>query len=308
VKPVFRANKVNDRLFASHDMLVQPAKVIISEDIMNPIAVSTWSLHRLLGVSYDNGPGTKEPFARSETWGRGELTLMELPAALAQRGYRRCEICHFHLASQSAGYLAPLRKAFEEHRVAIQTLLIDDGDITHPDQSIRGRDLAWIAGWIETAAELGSENARVIAGKQKPSRETLAHSVDGLKRMAELGRKWGVRVVTENWFDLLASPAEVHQVLDAVGDDLGFLADTGNWSGPTKYADLQQVFARSELCHSKTEFGAGLQIDADDYRACIKAGQLAGYRGPHTLIFESEGDEWTALAMERDFVMAELQR
>lgn len=274
-------------------------------DQLNAIAVSTWSLHNLLGISYDNGPGCSNPFPRANTWGRGELTLMELPAALAQRGYRRCEICHFHLASQQLDYLTPLRKAFEEHRVVIQTVLIDDGDITDPNT--RDRDLAWIAGWIETAGHLGAENARVIAGKQKPNPDSLALSIDGLQRMAKLGREKGVRVVTENWFDLLASPKEVHQVLDAVGADLGFLADTGNWSGPTKYTDLQSVFPRSELCHSKTEFGAGLVIDGDDYRACIRAGQLAGYKGPHTLIFESEGDEWTALAIERDFVVGQLR-
>ena len=49
--------------------------------------------------------------------------------------------------------------------------------------------------------------------------------------MSQLGKAQGVRIVTENWFDLLSSPREVHHVLDAVGDQLGFLADTGNWQG-----------------------------------------------------------------------------
>ena len=45
----------------------------------------------------------------------------------------------------------------------IQTLLIDDGDITNP--ATRARDLTWIASSIEAAALLGAENARAIAGK-----------------------------------------------------------------------------------------------------------------------------------------------
>jgi sugar phosphate isomerase/epimerase len=270
---------------------------------MNPapqIAVSTWSLHNLLGVTYANGPGVTPTGIAEPTFGPGAVTLKELPEALAMRDYLRVEICHFNLASQDAVYLGAIRRAFESAGVIIQTLLIDDGDITNP--ATRERDLAWIASWIETAALLGAENARVIAGKSPPSPEALAFSVAGLKEMAALGKARGVRIVTENWFDTLSTPQAVHHVLDAVGPDLGFLADTGNWGGPTKYADLTSIFARAELCHAKTDFGPGLVIDADDYGRCIKAAQDAGYAGPFTLIFASEGDEWTGLAVERQFI------
>ena len=60
-------------------------------------------------------------------------------------------------------------------------------------------------------------------------------SVEGLKVFAELGQKMAVRVVTENWFDLLSRPKEVRYVLDSVGYSLGFLVDTGIWSVPSKY-------------------------------------------------------------------------
>ncbi len=267
------------------------------------IAVSTWSLHNLLGVTYANGPGVTPNGIAEPTFGPGAVTLEGLPAELAKRGYLRIEICHFNLASQEPAYFAKIRRAFEASGVVIQTLLIDDGDITNP--VTRGRDLAWIAAWIEAAALLGAQNARVIAGKSAPSAEALALSVDGLKAMAALGKARGVRIVTENWFDTLSTPEAVHHVLDAVGPDLGFLADTGNWGGPTKYADLASIFARAELCHAKTDFGPGLVIDADDYRQCVKAARDAGYAGPFTLIFASEGDEWAGLAAERAFVLGQ---
>jgi sugar phosphate isomerase/epimerase len=267
------------------------------------IAVSTWSLHNLLGVTYANGPGVTPTGIAEPTFGHGAVTLEELPAELAMRGYFRVELCHFNLASQDAPYLVKIRAAFEASGVVIQTLLIDDGDITNP--VTRERDLTWIASWIEAAALLGAENARVIAGKSPPSPEALSLSVAGLKAMAALGKARGVRIVTENWFDTLSTPQAVHHVLDASGPDLGFLADTGNWSGPSKYADIQSIFARAELCHAKTDFGPGLVIDADDYGQCIKAAQDAGYTGPFTLIFASEGDEWAGLAAERAFVRAQ---
>ena len=258
-----------------------------------PIAVSTWSLHNLLGVTYANGPGVTPTGVAEPTFGPGSVTLESLPAELAKRGYGRVEICHFNLASHEPAYLAKIRSAFEASGVVIQTLLIDDGDITSP--ATRDRDLAWIASWIEAAALIGAENARVIAGKEKPSPEALALSVDGLKAMAALGKARGVRIVTENWFDTLSTSEAVHHVLGAAGPDLGFLADTGNWGGPTKYADLASIFARAELCHAKTDFGAGLVIDAQDYGQCLHAAQDAGYAGPFTLIFASEGDEWAGL-------------
>jgi Xylose isomerase-like TIM barrel len=265
------------------------------------IAVSTWSLHNLLGVTYANGPGVTPTGIAEPTFGPGSVALEDLPGELAKRGYFRAEICHFNFASQAPAFLANIRKAFEASGVTIQTLLIDDGDITDP--ATRGRDLAWIATWIETAALLGAENARVIAGKTKPTPEALAMSVDGLRAMAALGRARGVRIVTENWFDTLSTPEAVHHVLDSAGPDLGFLADTGNWGGPTKYSDLKSIFARAELCHAKTDFAAGLVLDAEDYGQCIKAAQNAEYKGPFTLIFASDGDEWAGLAAERAFVL-----
>lgn len=270
-----------------------------------PIAVSTWSLHNLLGITYANGPGVRPTGVAEPTFGPGAVKLENLPAELARRGYCRVEICHFNLASQDPAFLATIRKAFEASGVVIQTLLIDDGDITNP--AVRDRDLAWIATWIEAAALLGAQNARVIAGKAEPTPEALALSVDGLRRMAALGKARGVRIVTENWFDTLSTPQAVHHVLNAAGPDLGFLADTGNWGGPTKYADLKSIFARAGLCHAKTDFSPGLVIDAEDYERCIKAAKDALYSGPFTLIFASEGDEWAGLAAERAFVLAQHQ-
>ena len=244
----------------------------------NLIAVSTWSVHHLLE----------------------KIPLEALPAELAARGFGRVEICHFHLASQETDYLRSIGKLFRDHSIVIQTLLIDDGDITNPTS--RQRDLMWIESWIESAAQLGAQNARVIAGKAAPSADILKSSVDGLKILAALGVKLGVRVVTENWFSTLSTPEAVHYVLDEVGNSLGFLVDTGNWNGPTKYTDLKSIFARAELCHAKTSFAAGLKIDADDNAKWLQAAKAANYKGPYTLIFADEGNEWQGLAIERKYI------
>ncbi len=265
------------------------------------IAVSSWSLHNALGYSHANGPAGRDDAPAKPTWGPGNITLLDLPAALAARGYGRLELCHFHIASLDPTYLEELRDAFRSAGVMIQTLLIDDGDITNP--ATRARDMAWIHRWIDAAARLGAVHARAIAGKQKPTPENIALSISGLRALAHSAATSGVKLVTENWFDLTATPEAVHQVLDGVGSDLGFLADMGNWSGPTKYADLQSIFARAQLCHAKVSFAPGLKIDAADYRQCLEASRAAGYQGPYTLIFADEGDEWAGLDAERKFIL-----
>jgi sugar phosphate isomerase/epimerase len=266
----------------------------------NPIAVSSWSLHHVLGVTYDNGPGKTVPGMRRESFGPGHVQLEDLPAALAARGFTRIELCHFHLASQDVAYLKRMGDAFAAHKVVIQTVLIDDGDITNPETRLR--DLAWAESWVRSAALLGAKHARVIAGKSAPTDEALQLSVEGLKVLSEVGVNVGVRVVTENWFDLLSSPKEVHHVLDFVGKNLGFLADTSNWHGTSKYSDLTSIFARAELCHAKARFTGVGQIDGVDFAACLEAAHAAHYKGPLTLIFDSEGDEWEGLETERRFI------
>ncbi len=151
------------------------------------------------------------------------------------------------------------------------------------------------------ASILGAENLRVIAGKSKPSPDSLSLAVAGLNDMVALGAKLGVKVATENWHDLMSTPDAVHHVLERV-EGLGFMADTGNWSGPTKYQDLKSIFARANLSHAKAHFDQGLKMDANDFEQCLAAAQQAEYAGPLTLIFMDDLDEWQGLDLERRFI------
>jgi sugar phosphate isomerase/epimerase len=268
------------------------------------IAVSTWSLHRLLGATYKHDLTTNEIGPGEDTYGEGEESLLGLPSVLANHGYHRLEIVSFHLRSRDSIYLAELKDQLRIANVTLQTLLIDAGDVTHPEHG--KRDQAWIAGWIEIANELGAENARIIAGKQKPTPETIARSVEALGQLAAGNAGSSVRLVTENWFDLLSSPAVVHEVLDRLEGKVGLLGDFGNWGGDTKYDDLASIFTRAELCHAKASFIAG-QLDEADYGSCVGLAEEAGYKGPYTLIFDADQPhEWAGLAEERDFILSRI--
>ena len=268
--------------------------------IAERIAVSTWSLHRVMGTSYPHDLSTDAIGKAEETYGPVGESLLDLPAALHNHGYHRMELVSFHLPSRDPVYVEEFRSQLKSEGVVLQTLLIDAGDVTHPEHG--ARDQAWIAKWIETANELGAENARIIAGKQKPTRDNLDRSVTALRQLAEGNSGSSVKLVTENWHDLLSNADEVNYVLDRLEGRVGLLADFGNWKGADKYDQLARIFGRATLCHAKGSFADGA-LDAEDYGACVDLAEAAGYTGPYTLIFDNDSPgEWQGLAAERDFI------
>ncbi len=265
------------------------------------IAISTWSLHRAVGITYVNRPARDVPDAFEETYGPAKVDLLDLPAAFRANGIDRMEIVHFHMRSRDASYLAELKAALAESGVRLQTLLIDSGDIADPVN--RERDIAWIGEWIDAAAALGADQARVSGGRQTPTREALDLAVDGLRRVERRGREQGVKVITENWQELTSGPDAVHYLLDGVGDGLGLIADFANWKGPTKYQDLASIMKRATCTHAAAWFPQAGVMDREDYGRCLDLAIDAGLTGPHTLIYNSpDEDEWAALRMQRDFV------
>ena len=264
-------------------------------------AVSTWSIHRVLGIGYPDAPGAPSDGTAEPMFGNGMLTMLDLPAELARRNFHRVEMCHFQLNGRDKGYAGELRASLRSAGVSLQTLLIDDGDLSNATTA--KRDSAWIAEWIDIAAALGASHVRVVAGKQKPTPATLQLSIEGLRAAARHGKSQGVRILTENWFDLLAGSEEVHHVLDALDGEVGYLVDTGNWTDAGKFKKLNSVYGRAERSHTKAHFDAAYKMDAGDFRKCLDAAVATGYQGPHTLIYEGPDEEWAGVEMEREFVI-----
>lgn len=263
-------------------------------------AVSTWSLHRTLGRLPIYGPEANGSVP-AHTAAPNALSLLELPARLAAFGLHKVEICHFHLPSRAPAYLHQLRDALERAEVTLWQLLIDAGDITHPSQA--EQEIAWIKGWIDIAATLGATRARVSGGRAEPSKQTLATSHDALAHLADYAQQRGVRLMTENWQNLLTKPEYVLTVLDGL-DHIGLLADFGNWVGPAKYDDLAQILPRAESTHAKAHFSAPGVMDREDYTKCLELCRHINFSGPHSLIYDGpDNDEWRGLALERAVVL-----
>lgn len=257
-------------------------------------AVSSWSLHRTLGRFV--APASMR-LGSIPVGGTPGLALLDLPAQLASRGYDTLQLCHFHLPSRDLGYLSELRAALASAEISLDALLIDDGDLTDPTDGADHE--AWISEWIDTADLLGARRARVIAGRRPPEPEAIAASAAGLARLA---RRHDVRVVTENWHELLPDAESVLSLLDQSGDDVGLLIDLGNWRGRDKYEQLAAVAGRAETCHAKCH-GTPPELELDDYRASLAVLRDAGYDGPLALVYDgSDPDEWQWLESEHAVV------
>ena len=263
------------------------------------LSVSTWSLHRQLGPAWWDSPQQPQK-TRDEPWGPGTLTLLELPARLAAFGIHTLEICHFHLPRVDDAWLQQLRDALDDAGVSLFSLLIDDGDITHPRH--QARDMAWIESWLEIAGRLGADCARVIAGKTLDD-TAVERSRAALATLADTAAQHNVRLMTENWFDVTATPEQVCALLEPLRGQVGLCVDFGNWKGAGKYGDFAQILPFAESLHAKCHFSAPLQADADDYTRCLQLCAEGGFAGPCTLIYEGpDADEWTGLRLEAELV------
>ncbi len=243
------------------------------------LGVSTWSLNQSLSA------GTP---------------LLDVPAQVAAHGLGKLEVCHFHLPSTNDDYVAKFRAALDSAGVEFYTLLIDEGDITHPDPTERKKALALIGDWIDIAAELGAKRVRVIGGNAEPSEPALHLSEAGFRKILTQADDCGIDVVTENWHRLLDHPAEVRTLLERLDGRVGLKLDFGNWHGDRKYDDLPLIADLADCTHAKAYFPQPGQMDADDFARCLDICAAANFAGPHILIFSDPGDEWASLDQMRD--------
>ena len=260
---------------------------------LNHKAVSTWSLHRTLanfsapGSAIGGGKVSGPPALK-----RGH-SLLELIPELAQRGYTRLQICHFHLASTNTDYLAEVRTALAETDIALDMLLIDDGDLTAANTD---EQLAWYHHWLGAAAQLGASRARLCVGRSRPTSELLIASGKHLATLAAAHAN--VRVVTENWMEMTPDAATLLTAMAAAGDAVGLLIDLGNWEAPEKYTELAKIADRAEVCHAKCSFDDEGAHEAD-YRQSLGILKDAGFTGPIALIYDGpDDDEWAGLELE----------
>lgn len=253
-------------------------------------SLHTWSLFRTMGRFV--APGSAPSGVLRENGGAGGLPLLELPGQLAAHGFASAQLCHFYLPRTEASYLAEVSDAFDTAGVDLECLLVDDGDIVHPE---RGQEQQrWLSGWIDVAEQLGAPRVRVPAGDQVPTDETLALSAVRLRALAAAHPD--IRVITENWKSLLVDAASTRRLLDQLQGEVGFLIDTGNWDGADKYEQIAAVAGAAECSQVKARQTADGELDVEDLTRSLTVLREVGYAGRISLVHAGgDDDEWGRL-------------
>ncbi|MDR6552664.1 sugar phosphate isomerase/epimerase family protein [Paenibacillus qinlingensis] len=265
------------------------------------LSLTSWSLHRNLGplrwTRWDEH--TRTPF--TDTQEQPELlSLIQLPAELAAKGFSSMEVCHFHFPETGEDYLQNLKQACTEAGLRFYTLLLEYGDISSPDEFRRQSDIAWMKDWIDIAASSGAERVRIIAGEAEPSdREALLRSIEALRELGQYGAEHGVRVVTENFKSLSSTADNCLEILTGCGDLIGFTSDFGNFKGSDKFDALALTIPHSESIHAKAQTNADGLPDEIEFTRCLDIAKEAGYKGPLTLVYDGPGDMWEGIERVR---------
>ena len=228
----------------------------------------------------------------------GTLDVLHVPRELAKRGYKTMELCHFHLPDTSQCYLDEWASAREDAGVELWSLLIDDGDLNHPEFGDRDRD--WVLGWIDRASVLGAKCVRVIGGKQPLTDASLEKTVEQFKILSLEAYVRGIRVLTENWFPTLSTPDAMNTLLGELGGAVGLNFDFGNWGGAQKYENLEAIAGWAEGCHAKWD-------NDDDFLRCLTITRGASFSGPYTLVYGEATGVWESLEHQRALMTPSLK-
>lgn len=246
---------------------------------MRRFAVSSWSLDGLL---------------------QSGVPLLDMPLQLQANDIATFELCHFHLPSTDAEYLALLRQRLVEHEIELFSLLIDAGDIVSPDPEQRATDTVFTRQWIERAAALGAKRVRIDAGQQPPTAEVIERSAEQLHNLAEYAASLEVAVSTENWRATSQQPTALLAILDRCPSPVGLCVDTGNAEATAeKYQTLAMLLPRATSVHFKARYTPSGTIDQTDVERCLELFDDAGFDSVITLIYDRKQQEWDGIGRLR---------
>ncbi len=241
------------------------------------LGFSTWTFHRLLGRPAINSPAAPEPPNVDDAqW-------PSLLQAAHDFGFRRLDICHFHLSSREPAKLNEFAARLRETGLQPHALLMDTGDLSTGNPT----DLDWAKQWLRDAARLGCECMRVPGGLSPFNEDAFTRSLDAFRLLIPIAEDTGIALITENWLPLLRRAEHIDRFLDALEGRVGFLLDLGNLVPEDRYAELEQLAPLAQACHAKANFLDDQQPDQADFQRCLDCLRRHDFDGPLTFI----GDE-----------------
>ena len=236
----------------------------------NPISLAQWSLHRAI-------------FS-------GSLDPLRFPEVTMTRyGLAGCEYVNAFYKDKigTKGYLAKLKKVADDHGVASLLIMCDgEGALGDADEKKRIEAVDNHKRWLEAAKFLGCHSIRVNAYSTGTWEEQLDRAADGLSRLSEVAKGYGLDVLVENHGGLSSNGAWLAQVMKRVDrPNCGTLPDFGNFDiggGELydRYRGVEELmpFAKAVSAKSRAFKKDGEEAETD-FRRMMKIVRNADFKG-----------------------------
>lgn len=261
------------------------------------ISLAQWSLHRALrGGKLDNldfAKVTKEEFG---------INAVEYVNQF------------FKDKAEDKKYLAEMNKRAADVGVKNVLIMIDgEGALGDPDAKKRTQAIENHHKWVTAAKTLGCHSIRVNARSNGSYEEQQKLAADGLRRLTEFAKKYGINVLVENHGGLSSNGAWLAGVMKMVNmPECGTLPDFGNFVLDRKtgeqydrYKGVKELMPYAKAVSAKThDFDKdGNEINTD-YVKMMKIVLDAGYHGYVGIEYEGKKlDEYAGIKASKKLLL-----
>jgi sugar phosphate isomerase/epimerase len=120
-------------------------------------------------------------------------------------------------------------------------------DFAQADPAARAHDVSILSAWAEVCAELNAPVLRVFAGPvplgyEQRWEEVATWMAESLREVTVAARLNGVKLGIQNHGDMLRTSDQMLRLLEMVDSDwLGVINDTGYYSTPDPYIDIERM-------------------------------------------------------------------
>jgi sugar phosphate isomerase/epimerase len=142
---------------------------------------------------------------------------------------------------------------------------------------------------------------RIFAGqvpRGDAEEAAVARAIDGLRESVAYAAERGVILALENHGGITATPAQMLRLVEAVDSPwFGVNLDTGNFTTPDPYADLERIAPYAVNVQVKTEIARGdtAAKEPADFGRLVEMLRRVRYSGYVVLEYEAAEDPRTAI-------------
>lgn len=184
-------------------------------------------------------------------------------------------------------YLGELKTRAENEGVKALLIMIDrEGNLGDPDEKKRKKAVENHHKWVEAAKFLGCHSIRVNARSGGSYDEQLKLAADGLRKLSEFAKPFGLNVLVENHGGLSSNGKWLAGVMKRVDlPNCGTLPDFGNFRVKgdewyDRYLGVEQLMPFAKAVSAKShDFDAKGNETHTDYLKMMKIVVAAGYHG-----------------------------